>query len=94
MNLNPKPTPHKTKIEELKREALVKIKLRIDEVVARNKKAALKWEKIHKNIKITRYNDGQMISNFNNHWDQFDSLTQNQKAVLEAIQNVKDRCRI
>jgi hypothetical protein len=90
MNLNLNPSPHKIKIEELKREALLKVKQNIDEVVARNKIAALKREKLNNNIK----NEGQISLNFNHNWDHFDTLTQNQKAVLEAIQNVKDRCSL
>jgi hypothetical protein len=62
--------------------------------VARNKKVARKREKSKINNKNPTINDMQINSNFNHNWDHFDTLTKNQKAVLEAIQNVKDRCSI
>lgn len=92
MNLNLNPSPHKIKIEELKREALLKIKQNIDAVVARNKKAALERDKSKKNNQNQIRNEIANNSNFKHNWDHFTNLTQNQKAVLEAIQNVKDRC--
>ena len=94
MNINHKPDTSKKTIEELKKDTIIKLKKIINEVIDKNKTEVIERGKFQNSTENSTNSKAHVNYNFKHNWDHFNTLTENQKAVLEAIQNVKERCRI